>query len=218
MKMRILYLFFMCLVHKTWTTVEWHGTNQPSAINENLDITNDCLLTNPNIYIAAYECDVTVTIKNSALIKAQNNSQEITIVAVWPYSVTIKVEYDLTFEGIENIETEPLYIYMFGNGQIRWEIKKGKKLSFNKTETSGPTELWVSLFSEGQPIQIFKAYNKDQISFGKNCLIGYAIFGNTQWSGAYKIQSGAYNPSSSKDHPHITFDEGSQLNIQIIND
>ncbi|RTL07247.1 hypothetical protein EKK58_03665 [Candidatus Dependentiae bacterium] len=217
MKIRILYLFFMCVAHKTWATVVWNGTSQPNAINENLEITNDCQLTD-SPYIVAESCDVTVTVKSSALIKAQKNFQEIGIVAVWPYTVTFKVEHDLAFEGVELLETEPLYIYLFGNSQIRWEVKDGKKLTFNKTKTSGPTELWVSLFGEGQPVQIFKAYDKKQISFGENCLIGYAILGNIQWTSAYTIQSSTYNPSSSKDYPHITFDEGSQLNIEIIND
>lgn len=216
MKINILYLFFMCLAHKTWATIEWNGTSQLNVVNENLEITGDCQLTNPNLYIVADQADVTVTVKNQTLIQAGLEAQEISLVAIWPYTITIKVEHDLNFQGIENIETEPLYIYMFGNGEVRWEIKNDKHLKFNKTETSGPTQVWIGLF-EGQLGHVFKASDKKQITFGEQCLIGYAVPSNNQWTGAYTIQSTNYD-SSSKDHPHIIFHEGSKLTIQVIND
>src|SRR4051812_29344650 len=107
MKIPIVCLMLACLVQKTWSTITWTDTSTDSAINENVDITNNCLLTNSNLYIVAEEADVTVTIKNNSTIQAQQIAQEISLVAIWPYTITIKVEHDLEFRGIENIETEP---------------------------------------------------------------------------------------------------------------
>ena len=102
-------------------------------------------------------------------------------------------------------------------GEVRWEIKKDKKLTFNKTQTSGATQVWIGVFN-GLLNHVFKASGEKQVNFGEQCLIGYAVPSNIQWTGSYNIQSDNYQYSSPKDKPHITFQEGSQLTIQVIND
>ena len=210
----ILCLLLTCLLQNSLATVIWSGTDVHTVVNENIDITDDCFLDDPYIYVIAEECDVTVTIKESLLIQDKENAQAINFVAIWPYTITIKVQHYLEFRGVENIETEPLTIYMFGDGEVRWEINEDKKLKFNKKNTSGPTEIWIGLF-DGPLRHIFKSSDKKQIFFGPECLIGYAVEGSTQWITNYEVQSEQYNADSSKDYPRIKFDEGSQLAVEV---
>ncbi|HTM05638.1 MAG TPA: hypothetical protein VL201_00185 [Patescibacteria group bacterium] len=210
----ILCLLLACLLQNSLATVSWSGTNVHTVVDENINIIADCFLDDPFIYVVAEGCDVTVTVKKSLLIQAQANTQAINFVAVWPYTITVKVEHDLEFRGVENIETEPLSIYMFGDGEVRWEVNEDKKLKFNKTNTSGATEIWIGLFDGGLR-HIFKSSDKKQIFFGPECLIGYAVAGSTQWTTNYEVQSGQYNAQSSKDYPRIKFDEGSQLAVEV---
>lgn len=214
MKNPILCLLLACLIQKSYTTVIWSGTDVHTVVNENINIIDDCLLDDANIYVVAEECDVTVTIKKSLLIQAQENTQALNFVAIWPYTITIKMEHDLEFCGVENLETEPLSIYMFGDGEVRWEIQEGKKLKFNKTDTSGPTEIWIGLF-DGMLRHVFKSSDKKQIFFGPECVIGYSVAGSTQWSTNYTVESSQYDSHSSKDYPRIIFDEGSQLAVEV---
>lgn len=211
MKIPIICLFLACIMQQTQATVEWNGPITSNVIDENIDITGNCFLAFPTIYIVAEGADVTVTVKNKSLIQAQENCQEIIFVAVWPYTITIKVEHDLEFRGVENLETEPCYIYVFGNNEIRWEVKKNKHLRFNKTDSSGATQLWIGVF-DGEINQIFKSSEQKQISFGPECLIGYAVNVNIPWTTALEMQKNTDKSS------YITFEKGSSFAVQIIND
>jgi hypothetical protein len=214
MKNPILCLLLACLIQKSWATVIWSGTDVHTVVDENIDIVDNCLLADSDIYVVAENCDVTVTVKKSVIIQAQENAQAINFVAFWPYTITVKVEHDLEFRGVENLETEPLSIFMFGDGEVRWEIKDGKHLRFNKTNTSGATELWIGLF-DGQLRHLFKSSDKKQIFFGPECLIGYDVEGSNPWITDFEVESSQYHAHSSKDYPRILFDEGSQLAVEV---
>lgn len=157
-------------------TVTWNSSSIFSVTDENIAITGDCYLQNDVTEINAINCDVTVEIKKDAIIYAQENNQYIYVQAIWPYSVTFKVHHDLEFRGVTDQPTEPLQIYVYGSGAIRWEINKDSSLKFNSTKNSGGVLLWHTYYDGSIPVHIFKCSKEDsQIIFGKRCAIGFSV-------------------------------------------
>jgi hypothetical protein len=213
MKRILLYFLTVLSLPNMHATVIWNNTSIFNVNDENIEITGDCYLQDEVTEINALNCDVTVEIKHDAIIHAQQDAQFIYIQAVWPYSVTIKVNHDLEFRGVDDQPTENLNIYVYGDGAIRWEIDDDSTLKFNSTNNSGGVKLWHTCYSQTIPIHIFKASKQHQITFGKRCSIGFSVE-----DGCLEALTDVFIEADDADssEPYIVMDDTSQFALQLI--
>ncbi|HTM05642.1 MAG TPA: hypothetical protein VL201_00205 [Patescibacteria group bacterium] len=217
MKHIILYFLTLFALPAIYATAIWNNTSIFDVTDENIEITGDCYLQESVTEINAINCDVTVEIKKDAIIHAQEEAQEIDIYAEWPYSVTIKVDHDLEFRGIDGQPTENLMIYVYGDGAIRWEIDEDSTLKFNSTSNSGGVKLWHTYYNQTIPIHIFKVSKQHQITFGKRCSIGFSVEDGclTALTDVF-IEADDVEGSDNNDDPYIVMDNTSQFALKLV--
>lgn len=216
MKKTVSYFLTLFLLPNVYATVIWNGNSIFDVTDENINVTGDCYLQDTFTEINAITCDVTVEIEEDAIIHATQDAQEIDIYVQWPYSVTIKVHNDLEFRGVDGQPTENLYIYVYGDGAVRWEIDEDSTLKFNSTSNSGGVILWDTYYQGTIPVHIFKVSKQHQVTFGKRCAIGFSVESDCLPSDVRLDAVVESDDFDGSDKPYVVMDETSQFALKLI--
>ncbi|RTL07248.1 hypothetical protein EKK58_03670 [Candidatus Dependentiae bacterium] len=218
-----LIMLMLSFATQSYAVIQWSGSSMTSAADENFIIQGDCVMPyNQDIYIEAYNADVFITLTDDATIQANNLNNDnirhgIFIQVLYPYTVTIYIPKKLAFKGGAGNPTQPICIYLEGNGNIQWVLEDSPdaQLSFTADDNSGGTELWTRfstifpLTSPTTPNVSFEITRAGQIHFGKRSKWGYQVFSNYNLNTQTNLEH--HNPY------RINFGNDAKYALQIIN-
>lgn len=213
----------LCFLQKTYPTIQWSGSSMNDVLDENLVIEGNCQMPlNADVYIQAFNADITVSLTHDAIIQANNSNDNsfiygIYLEVIYPYSITINISHKLTFKGAAGLLDKPLAIYAKGNGTIQWvfEDDSDAKVKFTSDDNSGGTELWTifstvfPFFVDATPTMNFEIKRKGQVRFGPRSKWGYQVFAD------YNL-----NANTTFEHEksvNVGFDNFAGFGLQIFN-
>jgi hypothetical protein len=123
------------------------------------------------------DANVTVYIKKDALIAAcpDDIGNSIDFIVDDGYTITIKIDHDLTFIGARSLLDQALDIRMKGLGKVVWDINEHDgSVRFTAEHDSGGTHLWTVITEANVAPEVsFVFTRKDQIYVGPRSSIGY---------------------------------------------
>jgi hypothetical protein len=217
MKYTSLLLLPLIFASGLCATANWSGNSVFDVTDTNLTISGDCYLQQNTITISAENADVVVFITADAVLHAQADWQELDVSVTWPYTVTFKIDHNFSLVGVDGLPTEPIYIYVYGDGAVRWDIEEGCTLQFTELNGSGPAQLWhvIQFIGEGPratPKQIFRVEGQHRIIVGPNSSIGYYLEDCNEWFTQALVESSDYRSSG---YPYINMHHEARFLLQI---
>lgn len=181
MKYKI-YLFFLSMLlskEAVPSVLVWNENQVSESVNDNVQINNDIQVgLGSSTVIHALSNDISVSLFKDVTVYGNDAGQSaLTIIAEYPYTVTIYVDKDLTFGG--SINNIPLIINHMGSGNIIWVVEDTATLSFGTNEVDrGGVTFQVTAVENTMPSVKFKARRTAQrpaIIFKKNSKVNYQL-------------------------------------------
>jgi hypothetical protein len=125
-------------------TVHWQGTDVQNVRDENLVINDNVTLPGGGTSIEARRRNVDVYLDQTLTVQANGSAEsQLYLLAHENHTITIHVNYDLTFQGSDFNKKEPLLIVQGGLGSVIWDIKGGQKLRFISDDNSSGTSYYL---------------------------------------------------------------------------
>lgn len=201
MKKKLLYhyilLFILLMPLKNFsTTAVWNGLlGSNSFINQNIEIAGNTTLLLGTTTVSASNQDITILVKEKAILASNENGPSTLILeAIYPWSITILIEKNLEFRGVENNLSIPLTIIEQGDGNITWIVQDNTELTFGSSDTQGGTLLTIYFNGSIMPKHTFEINGNGKITFKRHSKIGYQIFSSQAFT-EYSIID-AVNPTT----------------------
>ncbi|HTM05640.1 MAG TPA: hypothetical protein VL201_00195 [Patescibacteria group bacterium] len=191
----ILLLPLLTPFYSSAVTEIWNGSLiTTSFINTNIQIDGDTILASGTTTVSALSQDVTILVNNDAHVFSNDGGQSTLILEVaYPWTITVHIQNDLTFGGVENNLNLPLIILEQGDGTIKWIIEDDTTLVYGSSETRGGTLLTIYFNGTTLPEHTFEVHGDGKIQFKRHSKIGYRIINGTTTFTQYAIFD-AVNP------------------------
>ena len=176
-------------------TAIWNGPLiATSFIDTNIQIDDDTTLALGTTTVSASTQNITILVNNNAHVFSNDGGQSTLVLqATYPWTITVQVNYDLTFGGVENSLNTPLIILEQGDGTIKWVVEDGTKLVYGSSDTRGGTLLTLYFDESILPKHTFELHGDGDIQFSRHSKIGYRILNGTTSFTQYAIFD-AINP------------------------
>jgi hypothetical protein len=176
-------------------TAIWDGSLiATSFIDTSIQIDGDTTLALGTTTVSASTQDITILVTNDAHVFSNDSGQSTLILeAIYPWTITVQIQHDLKFGGVENSLNMPLIILEQGDGTIKWVVEDDTTLEYGSSDTRGGTLLTIYFNGSVLPKHTFEVHGDGKIQFKRHSKIGYRILNETTSFTQYAIFD-AVNP------------------------
>ncbi len=183
--------------------VFWDNTMAPNVDDDNLVINGAVQLNAGGTHISSVTNDIVVSLLSSSVVRGNDTApSQLYVTAGAGRTVRFYLQqYDLSFIGSTDANKTPLLIVVSGPGNVEFQLRGGRSISFTSTATSGGVQVY-QLMSSGTHNTIsfyrdnaFFAEENVSINVGPQSLISY-LAGDRISLNPTSVGSIVFNPVS----------------------